>query len=130
MTREEKLEYQREKRKLNENAYTKKYERTHGGKLMRIYRNMKSRVEGVQREKAHLYSGLELIGKHQFYEWAVESPEFWTLFDAWRDSGFSRKLAPSVDRIDSSRGYVIGNMEWVTHSENSRRGAISKGLKK
>ena len=31
-------------------------------------------------------------------------------------------LAPTVDRIDPERGYSFGNMEWVTHSENSRRG--------
>lgn len=36
------------------------------------------------------------------------------------------KLAPTVDRKDPSKGYEIENMEWVTHSENSSRGAINR----
>ena len=32
----------------------------------------------------------------------------------------------SVDRVDSSKGYELSNMEWVTHSENSRRGAVNR----
>lgn len=42
------------------------------------------------------------------------------------DSWYDRKLAPTVDRVNSTLGYEVWNMEWVTHSENSRRGAVSK----
>jgi hypothetical protein len=123
MTRD--LAWQRAYRKANGNAATNKYEHTKGGKLMRIYRNMKSRVEGVQWLKAHLYAGKSLLPKSEFYEWAIASNDFHRLFREWVDSDFDRKLAPSVDRIDSRIGYEIGNMQWVTHSENSRRGAVS-----
>lgn len=126
MTREERNLYQRIRRKENGNADTLKYERTKKGKIMRIYRNMLSRVTGVQRQKFHLYHGKEILPKNEFYEWAISSKDFHLLFDAWVESGYERRLAPSVDRIDSSRGYSVGNMEWVTHSENSRRGAISQ----
>lgn len=126
MTREERNLYQRIRRKENGNAATLKYERTKKGKVMRIYRNMLSRVTGVQRQKFHLYQGKEILPKNEFYEWAISSKDFHSLFDAWVESGYERRLAPSVDRIDSSRGYEVGNMEWVTHSENSRRGAISQ----
>lgn len=125
MTKDERLANQRQRRKDNGNAYTLKYERTKPGKLMRIYRNMKSRIEGVQWHKAHLYRDMALIGKQHFYIWANASKDFHRLFDEWVESGYQRKLAPSVDRKDSDRGYEIGNMEWVTHSENSRRGAVS-----
>lgn len=120
------LAKQRAYRKANGNACTIKYERTKHGKLMRIYRNMKSRVDGVQWMKAHLYSGKYLLPKYQFYAWALESADFHRLFREWEESGYDRKLAPSVDRVDSSHGYAIWNMQWVTHSENSRRGAVSK----
>jgi hypothetical protein len=33
----------------------KKYEKTPKGYLMRTYRNMKSRVLGIQHKKAHIY---------------------------------------------------------------------------
>lgn len=118
--------WQREQRKSDGNAYTLKYERTKHGKLMRIYRNMKSRIEGVQWQKHHLYAGKYLLPTEEFYVWAAMSPEFDRLYREWVASGYERKLAPSVDRIDSSVGYRTWNMQWVTHSENSRRGAVSK----
>lgn len=117
---------QRVMRLENGNAWTLKYERTKGGKLMRIYRNMLSRITGVQKKKAHLYEGKPLLPKSEFYQWAIASPDFHRLFADWERSGYQRKLAPSVDRIFSSMGYTLENMEWVTHSENSRRGSISK----
>lgn len=120
------LARQRAYRKANGNACTLKYERTKHGKLMRIYRNMKSRIEGVQWQKAHLYAGKYLLPKDEFYLWAIASPDFHRLYAEWVESGYERKLAPSVDRKDSSVGYRPWNMEWVTHSENSRRGAVSK----
>lgn len=101
----------------------KRYEKTKPGFLVRMYRNMQSRIEGVQRQKHHLYVGKALMPRQDFYDWANNSPEFHELFDAYTASGFDRKLAPSVDRLDSALGYVFGNVEWVTHSENSRRGA-------
>lgn len=123
------LERQRLRRRRTGNASTLRYERTKRGKLMRIYRNMASRVCGVQRKKAHLYSGKALMPKEEFYDWALSRPDFHALFDAWVASGYARRLAPSVDRIDSSRGYEPGNMEWVTHSENSRRGGLVRKVR-
>lgn len=119
------LKRQREYRRNSGNAATKKYERTKKGKLMRLYRNMESRVTGVQKLKSHLYEGRHLLPRDEFYEWAMNSPNFHKLFDEWELSGYDRKLTPSVDRVDSSKGYRTENMEWVTHSENSRRGAVS-----
>jgi hypothetical protein len=118
------LARQRERRAADGNANTHRYERTKPGKLMRIYRNMKSRVEGVQGAKWHLYRGKGLLAKSDFYAWALASESFHRLFACWVASGYDRKLAPSVDRIDPMQGYQLGNMEWVTHSENSRRGGL------
>lgn len=103
-----------------------KYEKTKRGFLMRLYRNMKSRVNGTQKAKFHLYKGLDVLGKDEFYEWANNQPQFHTLFSEYEESGYERRLAPSVDRIDSSKGYNAPNMEFITMSENSRRGTISR----
>lgn len=119
------LEKQRARRKASGNANTRKYEKTPGGFLMRKYRNMVSRISGIQKAKHHLYSGKELISKDEFYSWA-KSAEFYSMYNDWVASSFNRKLTPTVDRIDPNKGYTIGNMEWVTHSENSRRGAVNR----
>lgn len=106
--------------------YWRDYERTPNGFLMRSYRNMKSRVLGVQWKKAHLYEGKSILPKEEFYAWAKASQEFQSLFKAWKKSGRNRKLTPSVNRKDSKLGYFVANMEWITHSENSRLGAVSR----
>ena len=120
------LETQRIYRKRTGNSVTRRYEKTKNGFLMRLYRNMQSRCKGIQKEKYHLYQGVELWDKDTFYKWAKESNQFHKLFKEWELSDYDRKLTPSVDRIDSSKGYSIENVEWVTHSENSRRGTLSR----
>lgn len=126
MTREEKNKRQREYRKASNNVHIKRYEKTPRGFLMRAYRNMKSRVEGIQWRKAHLYAGKELLSKDEFYVWAWNNKDFHRLFGLWQKSGYARTLTPSVDRIDSTRGYSIDNMRWITHSLNSALGTRAR----
>lgn len=121
---------QRFLRNQNGNAYTKKYEKTKPGFLMRLYRNMESRVTGIQKRHFHLYNGKELLPRNEFYAWANNNPMFHKLFSKWEKSNYDRRLTPSVDRIDPSKGYQLDNMEFITHSENSRRGANSPINKK
>lgn len=126
---EEQLRKQRERRKRTGNATTKKYEKTPKGFIMRLYRNMQSRVTGVQKQKYHLYQGKELLKREDFYNWAIDNPCFLQMFETYKNSEFNRKLAPTVDRIDSSRGYTLDNMRWLTHSENSKLGSLSRKKK-
>jgi hypothetical protein len=115
------LARQRERRRLNGNSITKRYEKTKKGFLMRAYRNMQSRVTGVQWKKYHLYQNLELMPREDFYGWALHNNTFNDLYETWVASGYDRKLSPSVDRINASVGYIHGNIQWLTHSENSRK---------
>jgi hypothetical protein len=126
MDRETTLRRQRESRKANGNQHTKRYEKTPKGFLMRLYRNMKSRITGVQKQKFHLYNGKTLLSKEDFMGWALTHPRFKELFEVWTQTGYERRLAPSVDRISSSEGYELVNMEWVTHSVNSSRGSVNR----
>lgn len=125
-SRDEILTRQRELRKINGNANTKRYEKTIKGFLMRTYRNMKSRITGVQKKKYHLYKDKELINKFDFYYWSITNSDFATLFENWKRNEYKQKLTPSIDRIDSSRGYILENMRWITHSENSRLGSLNR----
>lgn len=119
-------ESQRQRRKNNGNLSIIRYEKTKKGFIVRLYRNMKSRITGVQKGKYHLYQNKELLNKEDFYEWSLNNTIFNKLFKEWENSNYNRKLTPSVDRVNSSIGYIIHNMEWVTHSENSRRGNQEK----
>lgn len=129
LTQEQKNAKQREYRKDNQNSCTKAYEKTINGFLMRMYRNMQSRVMGIQKPKAHLYVGKDLLSRESFYSWAKNNESFYKLWDVYISAGYERKLAPTVDRVDSDKGYTLDNMEWVSHSENSRRGSLAKAAK-
>lgn len=117
---------QREYRKSINNKNTKVYEKTSKGFLVRTYRNMLSRVSGVTKHKNHLYLGLEILDKHDFYMWSLLNVNFQELYKNWKENGYIRTLTPSIDRIDSSIGYLKGNIRWVTFTENCKQGALSK----
>lgn len=106
--------------------WSKIYEKTPKGFLMRTYRNMQSRVAGIQRKKAHLYQGLPILTRNDFYAWAWDNAEFWRLYKRWAAQDFSdHRLTPSINRINTNFGYTLGNIEWLTHSVNSSLGALS-----
>lgn len=108
------------------NIKTIVYEKTKSGFLMRCYRNMKSRVTGIQKKGIEHYFNLEILDKKTFYTWALNDKEFNRLFSEWQQSGFERKQTPSIDRENSLHGYSLENIRWLTHSENSRLGAVSR----
>jgi hypothetical protein len=120
---------QKARRIKNENKPTLKYEKTPKGFLVRVYRNMKSRVTGVTKKKNHLYLGLELLDKDSFYEWSLNDPSFLELFKVWTESSYPRRSTPSIDRIDSNKGYTPDNIQWITFSENCSKVTRSKGIK-
>ena len=115
--------WQKEYRKKTNNIHTKLYEKSPSGFLMRLYRNMKSRVAGIQKKDKPYWVGKDLVDKESFYQWASDHPKFKELYEEYVSSGYVRNLAPSVDRVDSSEGYTFSNMEWVTSRENCSRSA-------
>lgn len=117
---------QRERRAKDNNAVTKKYEKTKKGFLVRCYRNMLSRVTGVTKNKNHLYLGLEILNKDIFYEWSLNNKEFNELFENWQNYNYNRKFSPSIDRLNTDKGYTLCNIEWITFRENCRRGGLAK----
>ena len=116
----DKNEKQRLYRAKTNNSTTKKYEKTFNGFIMRMYRNMQSRINGVQSKKSHLYLGKDLMSKDEFYYIAKNSDKLKILFNEWELSGYNRRLTPSVDRIDSKKGYSLDNIRFVQFHENCR----------
>ena len=101
-----------------------RYWKTRKGKLMMTYNNMNRRVRGYI--KKHLYEGLELLSREDFYRFSLCGEDYHKLYEDWVGSDYDRKLSPSIDRIDSSKGYTLDNIQWITHSENSRKGSLNR----
>lgn len=118
---------QRERRKRDGNKNNRSYEKTKNGYLMRMYSNMRNRVNGICGERhKHLYEGLEIMSREDFYALAKNDHDFHDLFLIYESSGYDMKLAPTPDRINSDLGYTPENIEFITHSLNSRRGNESR----
>lgn len=73
----------------------------------------------------------ELCSFNEFKEFALKSEEFKRLRAEWIDSNFEYKLSPSVDRINNNRGYSIDNIQFLTTSNNVKKGRkeINQGKK-
>jgi len=68
------------------------------------------------------YFGRDYLSFEEWMSFCKDTnKEFMQLFSEWQESGFKRALSPSVDRIDNEKGYIIGNLQWVTQSQNSRK---------
>ena len=60
-----------------------------------------------------------LHSKVQLGEWLLAQPIFVHLWTAYAASGYISALAPSVDRIDESKGYEFPNMQLMTWRNNA-----------
>ena len=96
--------------------------------LIDKYESMKQRVNGTHSSERHkhIYVGLELMDRDEFIRNSLNDIEYNRLHDEWSDSGYDHKLAPSTDRLDGDIGYVWDNIDWTTHSINSRNGNASR----
>jgi len=79
-------------------------------------------------KKSKDYIGLECMERKEFLKYIKDN--FWEdwveKFNYWEKQGFQRKFTPSIDRIDNLKGYIPGNLQIITLSENSRKGMIEK----
>lgn len=107
------------------------YRRTLSGWLSNTYTHMQQRVRG-NRKRTEVrgfdeYFGLPLVGRAEFYLWA--RGRVFEMYQVWKRSGYRLTSRPTVDRIDPKLGYVLINMRFLTFSENSRLGALSRWAK-
>lgn len=107
--------------------YMRNWSRSLEVKVSNTYKGMYKRVTGKGLERInHLYEGLPILPREEFIEWSLKDNDLKRLYEDWVASDYEPKLVPSIDRIDSTKGYTLDNMRWITHSENCRLGAISR----
>jgi hypothetical protein len=84
--------------------------------LMNAYRNMDSRASGKIRSRANKKP---ILSRKEFYRMGMRNWQLKEIYANWKRSGYAWHLTPSVDRINSNAGYVIGNIQFLTWYENS-----------
>ena len=87
------------------------YYKTKKGVITRIYISQKSR----SKLRGH---DLPSYSKKELYEWMYSQKLFHELFDTWKLSNYNKMNKPSIDRIDDSIGYTMGNIQLMTWQEN------------
>lgn len=60
-----------------------------------------------------------------FIEWS-ESNGLPELLKTYKDRGMDVMLRPEIDRIDPNEGYIVGNVQWLTHEEHRAKSAKEK----
>jgi hypothetical protein len=86
------------------------YDFSEAGVFRVIYKTQKRH----QRLRGH---GQIPYTKRELQDWCYQNG-FKKLFKEWRESGHKTGLKPSVDRIDSTLGYSIGNIRLGTWQQN------------
>lgn len=66
----------------------------------------------------------EYLTKKEWNDWCHEEinyKKFMDIYNTWVQNWFCRKLAPSIDRIDNKKWYVLWNLQWLSQSNNSKK---------
>lgn len=98
------------KRKHNVNFY-----------LRTRYTELKQRCISNTKNCSKYYYGLKYCTLDEFLSKFLNNSEFLDLFTQWQQSNFVYSLAPSIDRIDKSKGYIIDNLQFITHGFNATK---------
>lgn len=98
------------------------YELTRRQFLNNLYSHMKERVTNPRKSvEGRSYLGRPICTREGFIEFGLSSAQFNRLFKRYKRSKGKRSIAPSIDRIRTSGGYTLGNMQFLTLSVNSNK---------
>ena len=115
-TREKRLAWERDQRRYN---FIRVWQKR--------YAHMVARHEGRSTNSSGS-QGKGICTREEFFEWCKHFDnlnEFIALFYDWAAEGFPLRLSPSVDRIDSTKGYTCDNLQWLSFEENCRKNNIN-----
>lgn len=70
------------------------------------------------------YFGKTFCTKEEFFNRFLTDNQFDALFKVWQKNNHQRKYAPSIDRIDNDKDYLIENLRFTTQYENSTKDRV------
>jgi len=123
---------------MNEEGY-KPYQKVFDGidtgikELNRLLRNRYSdivgRCNGTYGDKYGHYNGLEYISNIEWVEFCNLNKD--KLVEIWYKYIINKdlKYAVSIDRIEDSKGYILGNLDFVSHGFNSWKRTLLRPIK-
>ncbi len=83
------------------------------------YRGIKNRCTGKHKNRTYKVEGMPYLTQSEYDKWWEDNiADFNLCYQVWEKSGFKNKYAPSIDRIDSTKGYTTENMQWLTFYVN------------
>lgn len=86
------------------------------------YSALKTRcVTGRSNGKQYKVTGSKFLSKQEWLEWCYSEEnykKFIEIYNNWVKNDFKEKFSPSIDRVDNNKSYIIGNLQWLTKSEN------------
>jgi len=85
-----------------------------------VYTSMKQRVSDKSNNYLP-YKGLFICEKEEFIKFGLNDNNLKVLYKIWKKSNYSRKLTPSIDRIENQKGYSLNNIQFLTLEENGRK---------
>lgn len=94
--------------------YQKKTYRSELSIIKRMY-NSQIRNSKIRNHERPSYT------KEELADWVLSRPNFKELYDNWVNSGYSRKLIPSIDRLKDDVGYCFSNIQLMTWNENNSK---------
>ena len=108
----------RDKEKIKE--YDKLRYRTNFDRIKSMkYQGIVSRCTGKHKNRTYYVEGMPYLSWEEYEDWWLNNvQDFQYCYNIWKRCGFKNKFAPSIDRIDSKKGYTPDNMQWLTFSVN------------
>ncbi len=94
--------------------YDRDYFRTKNGLVSKIYGGQK----GSSKSRGHEMPSYTL---DELKLWIFSQPTFEKLYLIWLDSGFSKLLCPSCDRLNDYKPYTLSNIKLTSWEENSKK---------
>ena len=91
------------------------YKRTKNGLIATIYDNQKSN----SRQRGYSLPDYTMV---ELKRWFYLQPIQEALYSSWVDSGYEKRLRPSVDRKDDSKEYSLTNIQLMTWEQNNKKG--------
>ena len=89
------------------------------------YKNPLNRARTIYRSQCqsakHRNMPMPAYSIEEFTEWLLRQPKYHELHATWKASGYIRKLAPSVDRINDYKSYSFDNIQVMSWEENKTK---------